>query len=95
MADVMQQEGGFEFDLCRRNAALGKMGVQPMTPLKTGTTIAGVIFKVSGSDPFTQLEWITGGLTMGDDLFLRPRGDKTKPCFIRFRAATGVRLPRV
>jgi len=40
------EEGGFNFDLCRRNAGLGKMGVAAPKFLKTGTTIAGVVFKV-------------------------------------------------
>lgn len=38
--------GGFNFDLCKRNAFLEKKGVKSMTAWKTGTTIAGVIYKV-------------------------------------------------
>jgi len=44
---------GFEFGLCRRNAALMGAGVQLPKKKKTGTTIAGVIFKdgvVLGAD---------------------------------------------
>lgn len=41
----MTQEGGFNFDLSRRNATLGKKGVEAPRALKTGTTIAGIIFK--------------------------------------------------
>lgn len=38
--------GGFNFDLVKRNAFLEKKGVTPPTAWKTGTTIAGVIYKV-------------------------------------------------
>ena len=37
---------GFNFDLCRRNDFLEQMGMKAPGHLKTGTTIAGVIFKV-------------------------------------------------
>lgn len=37
--------GGFSFDLCKRNEALVKGGLKFPTPIKTGTTIAGIIFK--------------------------------------------------
>ncbi|XP_067826299.1 proteasome subunit beta type-7-like [Heptranchias perlo] len=41
--------GGFNFENCRRNAALGgelqQMGYKPPKARKTGTTIAGIIFK--------------------------------------------------
>lgn len=48
--------GGFSFDLCGRNAYLENKGIQPPRFTKTGTTIAGLIFKVldlqhSLSDP--------------------------------------------
>ena len=43
----MVAEGGFNFDLCKRNAFLEKQGVSPPGFTKTGTTIAGVVFKVS------------------------------------------------
>lgn len=43
----MEDQGGFGFDLCRRNAALAKIGLEAPKPHKTGTTIAGVIFKVT------------------------------------------------
>ena len=33
--------------MCCRNAALAAAGMKPPTPVKTGTTIAGLIFKVS------------------------------------------------
>jgi hypothetical protein len=38
--------GGFNFDLCKRNAFLEKKGVPGARAWKTGTTIAGVIYKV-------------------------------------------------
>lgn len=46
-------KGGFSFDLCARNTALKKGGLKFPTPIKTGTTIAGIIFKdgvVLGAD---------------------------------------------
>lgn len=39
--------GGFSFDLCRRNEMLRSRGVEGPGFTKTGTTIAGVIYKVS------------------------------------------------
>lgn len=51
--------GGFDFDLCKRNAFLeaqagsGALGFNPKRAKKTGTTIAGIIFKdgvVLGAD---------------------------------------------
>ena len=50
--------GGFEFDLCKRNAFLEERGVKPPLLTKTGTTIAGVIYKVwQGSErpPFSSV----------------------------------------
>ena len=41
--------GGFSFDLCRRNGMLGSRGVQGPGFTKTGTTIAGIIYKVNGA----------------------------------------------
>lgn len=38
--------GGFNFDLVKRNAVLCAKGMKPPAAWKTGTTIAGVIFKV-------------------------------------------------
>jgi len=49
----MGDQGGFQFDLCRRNAFLGQQGVVAKTAKKTGTTICGVIDKdgvVLGAD---------------------------------------------
>eukprot|EP00270_Netrium_digitus_P011227 TRINITY_DN355_c0_g1_i3.p1 TRINITY_DN355_c0_g1~~TRINITY_DN355_c0_g1_i3.p1 ORF type:complete len:281 (-),score=67.94 TRINITY_DN355_c0_g1_i3:179-1021(-) len=46
-------EGGFCFDLCRRNEFLAKSGIVAPKAKKTGTTIAGIIFKdgvVLGAD---------------------------------------------
>jgi 20S proteasome subunit beta 2 len=40
------EAGGFNFDLCKRNDVLRQKGVQGPGFTKTGTTIAGVIFKV-------------------------------------------------
>ena len=37
--------GGFTFDLCKRNAYLADKGVKAPGVWKTGTTIAGVIYK--------------------------------------------------
>lgn len=50
---IPTEEGGFNFDLCKRNALLGQQGVKGPSVLKTGTTIAGVIYKdgvVLGAD---------------------------------------------
>ena len=41
--------GGFNFELCKRNAMLEAKGVPAPTAWKTGTTIAGVVFKVRGA----------------------------------------------
>jgi hypothetical protein len=38
--------GGFNFDLCKRNGMLERKGMTPPSAWKTGTTIAGVIYKV-------------------------------------------------
>ena len=40
------QGGGFNFDLCKRNEFFEKKGVKGPGFTKTGTTIAGIIFKV-------------------------------------------------
>jgi 20S proteasome subunit beta 2 len=40
--------GGFDFEFVKRNAMLAAKGVKPPTATKTGTTIAGVIYKVGG-----------------------------------------------
>lgn len=42
----MTVAGGFDFDLCTRNAYLESRGVKLPAFKKTGTTISGVIFKV-------------------------------------------------
>jgi len=42
-------KGGFSFDLCRRNEMLANKGVQPPSFRKTGTTIVGLVFKVSST----------------------------------------------
>jgi hypothetical protein len=39
-------DGGFNFDLCKRNAMLEGKGMHLPKAWKTGTTIAGVIYKV-------------------------------------------------
>lgn len=41
----MKTKGGFNFDLCRRNAMLEKQGAHAPKFLKTGTTIVGLIYK--------------------------------------------------
>ena len=38
--------GGFSFDLVKRNALLERKGMAPPSAWKTGTTIAGIVFKV-------------------------------------------------
>jgi len=38
-------KAGFNFDNCKRNALLIQSGFQPPKTVKTGTTIAGIIFK--------------------------------------------------
>ncbi|CAE1248529.1 PSMB7 [Acanthosepion pharaonis] len=46
-------QSGFVFENCHRNAKLAKQGVKLPKPFKTGTTIAGIIFKdgvVLGAD---------------------------------------------
>ena len=40
------QQGGFSFDLCKRNEFFAAKGVQHPGFTKTGTTIAGLMFKV-------------------------------------------------
>lgn len=50
---VEAPRGGFSFELCKRNEALKQAGLQFPTPLKTGTTIAGIVYKdgvVLGAD---------------------------------------------
>lgn len=42
-------QGGFAFDLCGRNAYLEGRGIKPPRFTKTGTTIAGLIFKACSS----------------------------------------------
>jgi 20S proteasome subunit beta 2 len=42
-------DGGFDFELVKRNALLQAKGVPPPRAWKTGTTIAGVIYKVRPS----------------------------------------------
>ena len=46
MAAAAVEEGGFNFDLCKRNAHLLTKGVEGPAPHKTGTTICGLVFKV-------------------------------------------------
>lgn len=56
--------GGFNFDLCRRNDLLQSKGIDAPTLMKTGTTIAGIIFKggvVLGADTRS-----TSGSTVAD-----------------------------
>lgn len=38
--------GGFDFELVKRNSMLAAKGMKPPSAWKTGTTIAGVIYKV-------------------------------------------------
>ena len=45
--DMTVPEGAFSFDLCKRNTYLEARGVKAPGYTKTGTTIAGIIFKVS------------------------------------------------
>ena len=46
MVAEMQEKGGFSFDLCRRNEALGNAGIARPGFRKTGTTIVGAVYKV-------------------------------------------------
>ncbi|EFN57009.1 hypothetical protein CHLNCDRAFT_30565 [Chlorella variabilis] len=58
------QQGGFSFDLCKRNEFFAAKGVQHPGFTKTGTTIAGLIFKdgvVLGADTRS-----TAGSTVAD-----------------------------
>ena len=52
-------QGGFNFDMCIRNKALAESASMstPVKTMKTGTTICGVIFKVS----FSQKKDLPGG----------------------------------
>lgn len=53
MQTLMAEKGGFDFDLCSRNAVLEKTGMKMPGMMKTGTTIVGVCFKggvVLGAD---------------------------------------------
>ncbi|ESN92257.1 hypothetical protein HELRODRAFT_103856 [Helobdella robusta] len=55
MAGILDElnQGGFSFENCRRNAVLAKQGFKHPKATKTGTTIAGVVFKdgvVLGAD---------------------------------------------
>lgn len=43
---VKSPDAGFQFDLAKRNAYLEAKGMKAPAPWKTGTTIAGIIFKV-------------------------------------------------
>jgi hypothetical protein len=47
--DAGSNSGGFNFELVKRNAMLAAKGVKPPTAWKTGTTIAGVIYKVTAA----------------------------------------------
>lgn len=56
--------GGFNFELCKRNEHLVKRGVPLPAPTKTGTTIAGILYKdgvVLGADTRS-----TSGSTVAD-----------------------------
>jgi len=47
------QRGGFNFSLAKRNEVLAKAGMKPPKTMKTGTTIAGLVYKdgvVLGAD---------------------------------------------
>lgn len=51
--------GGFNFDLVQRNALLEQKGMKGPGFTKTGTTIAGIIFKVR------ELSQVAGGCAVG------------------------------
>eukprot|EP00731_Ephydatia_muelleri_P024863 Em0016g1134a len=56
--------GGFSFEQCTRNELLRRSGVTFPTPVKTGTTIAGIVFKdgvILGADTRA-----TGGSVVAD-----------------------------
>lgn len=66
--------GGFDFEFVKRNAMLAAKGVKPPTATKTGTTIAGVIYKVSVyRDCSCRRGWWGGGL-QGKASHAMPRG---------------------
>ena len=48
---VGSNAGGFTFDLCKRNAYLEDKGVKAPGVWKTGTTIAGVVYKARCRGP--------------------------------------------
>eukprot|EP00887_Chlorella_sp_A99_P003612 scaffold7.g3612.t1 len=48
MQPAQPPAGGFSFDLCQRNALLDNKGIKGPGFTKTGTTIAGVIYKLCG-----------------------------------------------
>ena len=43
--DGLPTRGGFQFDNVQRNALLERLGMHAPKAIKTGTTIAGIIFK--------------------------------------------------
>eukprot|EP00798_Chlamydomonas_sp_ICE-L_P003450 gene3450-13508_t len=60
----MSNAGGFDFDLCKRNTLLESKGCKGPTAWKTGTTIAGIVYKggvVLGADTRS-----TAGSTVAD-----------------------------
>lgn len=64
MVAEVQEKGGFSFDLCRRNEALGNAGFSKPGFRKTGTTIVGAVYKdgvVLGADTRA-----TGGEVVAD-----------------------------
>eukprot|EP00963_Diacronema_lutheri_P006670 scaffold585_cov330-Pavlova_lutheri.AAC.31 len=64
MGDVYEESKGFRFDHVRRNEFLAERGIHPPKTLKTGTTIAGVVFKdgvILGADTRS-----TAGYTVAD-----------------------------
>jgi invasion protein IalB len=50
-------QGGFNFDNCIRNKALAESSAMstPVKTMKTGTTICGIIFKVSERECFGKI----------------------------------------
>jgi hypothetical protein len=52
-------KGGFNFDNCLRNKVLTEKGlVSTKAPMKTGTTIVGLVFKVNIVINFNRMEWL-------------------------------------
>ena len=92
MADAGSNAGGFSFDLCTRNSVLEKKGLQAPGFLKTGTTIAGVIFKASAGHGAGGGRWTRGpGRSLAAPLWRRCLAAGIQQTFRRSLPAAGWR----